>query len=80
MLLAMVGGIIPAAFGRLPTLALIPMALTLVLAGPIYDRISRKHIHRVYIRGTVLIILSIPFRLILSRTDAWHRFAGWLIR
>jgi len=79
MILAMVGGIIPAAFGRLPGPVMIPVALILLLAGPIYDRISRRRIHGVYIWGTALIILSIPFRLVLSRTDPWHRFADWLI-
>ena len=79
MMLAMAGGILPAALGRLPGTTLIPAALTLLLAGPVYDRISRRRIHTVYWWGTTIIILSLPLRLILSRAELWHRFAAWLI-
>ena len=79
MILAMIGGIMPAAFGRLPGPAAIPVVLTLLLAGPVYDRICHKRIHPAYLWGTAVILLSIPFRLLLSRTEAWHQFATWLV-
>jgi len=80
MVLAMIGGILPAAIGRLPTPLSIAVAFALLFAGPVYDRIVRKRIHPAFLWGIAMIVLSIPFRLMLSRTEAWHQFAAWLIR
>jgi hypothetical protein len=80
MILAMCGTIMPPAFFRLS----LPVALTLVfsflLAGPIYDRLSRRRIHSVYKWGVPLIVVSIPLRTAFGATQAWHRFALWLIQ
>jgi hypothetical protein len=50
----------------------------LVLAGPVYDYISRRRIHPAYIWGGLLIILSQPIRLVVSMTPLWLTFGDWI--
>jgi hypothetical protein len=45
-----------------------------------YDLISRRRVHPVYLWGGAAIFLSIPLRLAVSGTQAWHSFAGFLTR
>ena len=75
MLLAMIGGIMPPALGRLPAAVGVIAALALLLAGPVHDRWSRGSIHRVYAWGIPIILASVPVRLAIGSTDAWRRFA-----
>ena len=83
MLLATVS-LMTAAAGRLPpTLKYGPlfffgMVDLMVLAGPLYDLITRRRVHRAYVWGGLLIILSQPLRLVLSGTAAWLAFADLL--
>jgi hypothetical protein len=49
-----------------------------VIAGPIYDLISRRKINSAYIWGGLLVIASQPIRLLISTTPVWLAFAGWL--
>lgn len=85
MLLAYVS-IVVAAVARLPgVLALGPpgffgLTLLFVVAGAIYDFVTRRRVHRVYLWGGALIVLSIPVRLAISSTSAWRAFAEMLIR
>lgn len=79
MTLALIGGAMPPALGRLPAAIGIAAALALLLAGPAYDRWSRGRVHRVYAWGVPIILASVPMRLLIGRTDVWRRFAGWLI-
>jgi hypothetical protein len=85
MLLAYVS-IIVAAFGRFPGIiafgppAVMVLSLLPVVAGMIYDFVSRGRVHRVYIWGGALVALSFPGRLALASTPAWHAFAKWLVR
>jgi len=51
-----------------------------VVAGIVYDRLSRGHIHRVYKWGAPIIALSVPLRLAFSGTAAWQSFARWLVQ
>jgi hypothetical protein len=84
MLLAYVS-IITAAVARLPGLiALGPLgffglSFLIVVAGMIYDRISRGRIHRVYVWGLSILVLSVAVRLALSGTAAWKAFAATLV-
>ena len=85
MLLAYVS-IVVAAVGRLPgVLPLGPPAffglsfLFVVVAG-IYDFVTRRRVHRVYLWGGALLLISVPLRLALSRTDAWRAVAEQLTR
>lgn len=85
MLLAYLA-ILVAAVARLPgVLALGPLGffgLTFIPAlvvGMIYDRATRGRIHPAYLWGGALLILSVPLRLMLSTTQAWHRLAEALV-
>lgn len=84
MLLAYVS-IIVAAVARLPgLLALGPPAffgigLSFMLAGVVYDWVTRRRVHPVYIWGGSALLLSVPVRLLISNTAAWKRFAAAIV-
>lgn len=85
MLLAYVS-IVVAAVARLPgVLPLGPPAffglsfLFVVVAG-LYDFVSRRRVHRVYLWGGALIVVSVPLRLAISGTGAWRAVAELLTR
>jgi hypothetical protein len=51
-----------------------------VIAGPIYDFLTRKRVHRAYIWGGPLILVPAPPVLaVLAATSTWHTIASWLI-
>jgi hypothetical protein len=85
MLLAYVS-ILAAAVARLP--GVLPMgpfvffggAYLFGVAGAIYDLVSRRSIHPVYLWGLGLLAVSVPGRLMISGTGAWRAFAEALIR
>jgi hypothetical protein len=78
--------IVVAGVARLPgVLAGGPMAfygLTLIFiaAGLAYDVATRRRVHRVYVWGGLLFVLSVPARLAISGTGAWRSFAEILTR
>jgi hypothetical protein len=84
MLLAYVN-IVTAAIARLPAvsavnpLAFFGVAFLVVVAGAVYDYRSRGRVHPVYLWGGSLFAASVPLRVALSGTDAWHAFARFLI-
>jgi hypothetical protein len=55
------------------------IAFLLVAAGVIYDYATRGTIHKAYRWGGGLLLLSVPVRLALSGTEAWHAVARFLI-
>ena len=81
MLLSITAGLIEPALGRLgiygtpgPVVALISLAF--LFAGPIYDLLSRRRIHPVYVYGVLFALLTFtPFRFVLGATPWWHRMA-----
>src|SRR5688572_326123 len=83
MLLAYVS-IIVAAVARLPgVLPLGPpgffgLAFLFILIGGLYDFLSRRRVHRVYVWGGALFAISVPVRLMISGTGAWRAFAELL--
>jgi uncharacterized membrane protein len=85
MLLAYVN-LIAAAVARLPgVLPLGPLAFyggafLFVVAGAVYDFTTRGRLHPAYVWGGSLYVLSIPLRLMISGTAAWHALAGFLTR
>ena len=85
MLLAY-ASILAAPAARLPgvmplgPLAFYGIALVIVVAGVTYDQASRGTIHKVYRWGGALLLLSVPVRLALSGTSAWHAVAQFLLR
>jgi FtsH-binding integral membrane protein len=45
-----------------------------------YDRLAHGRIHPAFLWGGLLLMLSLPARFALGRTDAWLAFASWLTR
>lgn len=56
------------------------LSFLFVVCGVLYDLLSRKRIHPAYIWGGALIFFSVPLRLAVSGTAAWHTFAVFLTR
>jgi hypothetical protein len=85
MLLAYIS-ILVAAVGRLPgVLALGPpgffgLTFLFVIAAGIYDFVSRRRVHKVYLWGGAAILISVPVRLAISNTGAWRSVAEQLTR
>lgn len=85
MLLAVVAGLFGAVPPRLPYIGGIPARMAVVgfaflFAGPIYDFISIRRIHPVYLWGCAFALLTGPgTRLFIASTPGWHRFAHWLV-
>lgn len=50
-----------------------------VLACVVFDTVKHRRLHPVFVWGTLLIVASQPLRLMLAGTDAWMRFATWLV-
>ena len=56
------------------------LTMIFLVAAVIYDFISRRRVHPVYIWGGLALVLSVPGRLMLSGTPLWHSFAQMLVR
>ena len=86
MLLATLGILTPAV-ARLPIDALKQVGLPAffgvtvfcVLAVVVYDTVRGGRLHPAFGWGAALLIVSIPFRIVVSKTESWARFARWLI-
>jgi len=85
MLLAY-ASIITAAIARLPGVlpigppAFFGLAFLVIVAGAIYDFATRQRVHRAYLWGGALFVISVPLRLLISGTATWHTLAAWLTR
>ena len=85
MLLAYIS-IVVAAVARLPgVLPLGPpgffgLTFLFVLAAGLYDFASRGRVHKVYWWGGALILVSVPVRLAISNTTAWHALARLVVQ
>jgi hypothetical protein len=44
----------------------------------IYDTWRNRTLNKVFLIGAILLIASYPIRIVLSSTEAWVSFAGWL--
>lgn len=84
MLLAYIS-IVVAAVARLPgVLPLGPfgffgLTAIFLLIAVVYDWVSRRRVHPVYIWGGGLFIVSVPLRLMISGTAPWRAFAEFLV-
>jgi hypothetical protein len=84
MLLAGIGCMVPPAVGRLPFGD--PVAATLVVfalllaACLVHDYYERGRLHPLNLWGSVAILASLPGRVALAQTAAWHSFAEWMTR
>ncbi len=82
MLLATIALVTPA-LARLPFIgpgrpALLATSL-FVVACMLYDRAAHRRVHPAFLWGGLFLILSMPLRLAVSGTGAWHSFARWII-
>jgi hypothetical protein len=83
MLLAYIS-IIVAAVARLPgvlpmgPLAFFGFGYLFAVVAMLYDFVSRRRVHKVYLWGGGLLIASVPLRLMISGTAAWNAFAEFL--
>jgi len=86
MLLALVAGLLPPAIARSPAIRFGPAGVGIVvfaflLAGPLYDFLTRRRIHPAYLWGLLFVVGTMPpTRLAIGDTQAWHRFVDWVIR
>ena len=84
MLLATIS-LLPAALVRIPLpgvsrlMFAFVLALALAVAQPLHDRSTRGRIHPVALWGGLAFVASLPLRVVVGRTDAWHAFMGWLL-
>lgn len=53
--------------------------LPVLLIGVTYDLVTRGRVHPAYWWGGALLIVSVPLRLAISTTPAWHRLAETLV-
>ena len=83
MLLAYIS-ILAAAVARLPRVAALGppgffgLAFLFLLTAVIYDLLSRRRVHKVYLWGGALLVMSVPLRLAISKTGAWLALARFL--
>ena len=49
-----------------------------IVAMLVYDLVTRRKVHPATIWGGLVIVVSQPFRLMISGTPAWLAFAAWL--
>lgn len=69
---------LPGVLGSGPFVAF-GLAFVFLVVAVIYDLVSRRRVHPVYVWGGTLLVISVPLRLIISGTSAWHAFAEWLV-
>jgi hypothetical protein len=84
MLMAYVS-VIVAAVARFPGVlplgppAFFALAFLFILAGVIYDMVTRRRVHPAYVWGGGVLLVSVPLRLAISATNAWQAFAQWAV-
>jgi len=55
------------------------LAIMVVLGCVAIDTARSRRLHRAFAWGALLIVTMVPLRLFIAGTDAWTRFAGWLV-
>ncbi len=91
MLLATIGALMPASLAHIighstylreitAPIILIPLVI-LLFASAVYDRVTRGQIHPVSLWVALALFVWANLRAaVIGPSDAWHNFAGWLIR
>jgi hypothetical protein len=86
MLMATTGALMPPGISRLPfvaghTPAIGALVFAFIMAGPVYDLVTRRRIHPAYIWGVLLSIAVIPPIVgAVSAIPPLHELASWLMR
>ena len=88
LMLLSAANFLPPAAARMPIEALqalgpwwlfgLPTVLT--IAALIYDTVRTKKLNKVFLAGSILLIVSFPFRLWFGGTETWLTIADWLTR
>jgi len=81
MVLATIGGLLPAALTRVPFGQPVSAAVLFILflvAGPVYDRWSRGRVHTVHRWASVPVFVSVPLSAVVGGTQWWSTVAHWL--
>ena len=52
------------------------LSFLFVVLAAVYDFLSRRRVHKVYLWGGALILISVPVRLAVSETGAWRVLAA----
>jgi hypothetical protein len=90
MLLATIGGLMPAALSHIighssflrgfhPAIILIPFTAYL-FAGAVHDRMTTGRIHSVSLWGAIAVFIWSNARAaVIGPSESWHKFANWLI-
>jgi hypothetical protein len=55
------------------------LAIMVVLACIAIDTVRSRKLHRAFAWGGLWVVAMVPLRLFIAGTDAWTRFAGWLV-
>jgi hypothetical protein len=79
--------LLPPAIARLalqfPPLPVLPIAFggtaLVVVAAMALDGVTLRRLHPAMLWGGLVVILSLPGRLLIASTQAWQDFAAWLI-
>jgi hypothetical protein len=62
-------------------IVLFGVLLAFLLAGPVYDLITRRRLHPAYAWSLLFIVaFFIPTRIAAGSTQVWHEFVDWVIR
>lgn len=86
MLMATAGTLVGPGVSRLPFASGRPsvigaLAMAFLLAGPVYDFVTRRRVHPAYVWGGLLALTAIPPVVAqLGATDAWRGVASLLLR
>jgi hypothetical protein len=56
------------------------LGFVFLLLGIVYDLVTRRRVHPVYMWGGALLVASVPVRLAISGTEAWRVFAEFVTR
>ena len=51
-----------------------------IVAGIVYDVVSRRRVHPAYVWGGSLIVASQPLRLVVGQTDGWRAVASLILQ
>ena len=86
MLMATIGGLMPPGIARLPlanghTAAVSAITILFLVAGPIYDKLIHRRIHRAYFVGiAVSLFASPPLVHAMTGTSLWRSVASSILR
>ncbi|MDQ2841203.1 MAG: hypothetical protein M3Y72_09230 [Acidobacteriota bacterium] len=81
MLMSTACALMPIALSRLPAEAhYVAVMFAFTLAGPVYDLVTLRRIHRAYLWSLSLFFITLPpLRMLVGNSAAWYRVAHWLL-